>query len=81
MIQSEQTEKQPGFLERVKMLQNMQKMALIDNDVENLGKNIQDARNSVQTVVGKPIQRISKFRVRRARRKNVFSRGLDFGKT
>lgn len=79
MIQSEQTEKQPGFLERVKMLQNMRKMALVDEDVENLGKNIQDARNSVETVVGKPIQKNLKVRVRRARKKNVFSRGWEYG--
>nr|XP_022290966.1 uncharacterized protein LOC111102491 isoform X2 [Crassostrea virginica] len=71
LIQSEQTEKQTGFLERVKILQNMKKKALVDKDGENLGKIIQDAQNSVQTVVGKPIQR-------RARETNFNSRVKDY---
>lgn len=41
MIQSEETEKQSGYLNRIKMLQEIKRMALVDKDVESFGQNFQ----------------------------------------
>lgn len=63
MIHSETTEKQPGYLKRVQMLEEIKKMALIDQDVEMLDKNIKDTKKSAKATVGKPTEK-KKGRVR-----------------
>lgn len=53
MIQSEQEEKQPGYLNRVKMFQELKRMAFVEKEVENLNKNMQDAKERVKLATGK----------------------------
>lgn len=53
MIQSEHEEKQPGHLNRVKMLKELRRMALLDKDVEKLNKNMQDVQEIIKSATGK----------------------------
>lgn len=53
MIQSEETEKQPGFLQRVHMLREMRKMALVDPGVNLLEQNIRSTIENIRSITGK----------------------------
>lgn len=53
MIQSEETEKQPGYFNRIKMLKDIKTLALVDQDVENLSQNIRITREKIRSVMGK----------------------------
>lgn len=53
MIESEQEEKQPGYLNRVKILKELRRMTNVDKDVEKLNQDIQDAKERVQLATGK----------------------------
>lgn len=64
MIQSEQEEKQPGHLNRVKMLMEFRKMALVDQEVEDFSMNIQEARENIMTITGKSFKRDSEAKKR-----------------
>lgn len=82
MILSEETDKQPGYFNRVKMLKEIKRMALVDQDVESFGQNIQLTRESIKSITGKTFQKRSlciKTRVR-PRKKNFFARGVQFVK-
>eukprot|EP00477_Mikrocytos_mackini_P004006 GAHX01005541.1.p1 GENE.GAHX01005541.1~~GAHX01005541.1.p1 ORF type:complete len:81 (-),score=10.25 GAHX01005541.1:546-788(-) len=59
MIQSEETDKQPGYFNRVKMLKEIKRMALVDQDVENFGQNIRLTRESIKSITGKTFQKRS----------------------
>lgn len=64
MIQSEQEEKQPDHLNRVKMLKEFRKMTLVDQDVKDFSKNIQEARENIMTITGKSFERDSEAKKR-----------------
>lgn len=57
MIQSEQEEKQPDHLNRVKMLKEFRKLALVDQNVKDFSKNIQEARENIMTITGNSFER------------------------
>ncbi|XP_062611155.1 uncharacterized protein LOC134273000 [Saccostrea cucullata] len=78
MIQSEESEKQPGFPKRVKMLMEMKRMALVDKDVESFSQNIKVTRKNIQSATGKTFTRSRRVRV--VKGGNVFSRGLNYVK-
>lgn len=56
MIQSEEIEKQPGFFNRIKMLKDIKTLALVDQDVENLGQNIRITREKIKSIMEKGFQ-------------------------
>ncbi|XP_078317759.1 uncharacterized protein LOC144620557 [Crassostrea virginica] len=60
MIQSEEVEKQPGYLNRIRMLDEMKRVALVPEDVQMFTKNIIDARQNVNAVVGSEHERQNK---------------------
>lgn len=82
MIQSEETDKQPGYFNRVKMLKEIKRMALVDQDVESFGQNIQLTRENIKSITGKTFQKRSLGIVTRVRprKKNFFARGVQFVK-
>lgn len=91
MIQSEETEKQPGYFNRVKMLKEIKRMALVDKDVENFGQNVRLTRENIKSVTGKtfPKRNLGNISLAmgtsiqtrvRPRKKNVFARGVQFVK-
>lgn len=53
LIQSEEIEKQPGFLKRVQMLKEIKRKALVDPDVNTLGQNIRVTRETIKSVTVK----------------------------
>lgn len=53
MIKSEEMEKQPGYLKRIEMLQNIKKSALVDQEVASLSRSIQITRKNVKSATGK----------------------------
>lgn len=75
MIQSEQEEKQPGHLNRVKMLKEFRKMALVGQDVEDLSKNIQEARENTKTIIGKSFERDTEAK---KKTRNIVLRGYQY---
>lgn len=77
LIQSEQEEKQPGHENRVKMLKEFKKSAQLAEEVEKLGKNIQDARENTKSVTGKSFGREND----KKKTKNYLSRGYQYLKT
>lgn len=72
MIQAEQEEKQPGYLNRVKMLKEFKRMSLVDQDVERFNKDIQDARENTKTITGKSFGRDKEAK---EKKRNIFVRG------
>lgn len=78
MIQSEEIDKQPGFLKRVQMLKEIKKMALVDQDVNSLGQNIRVTRENIKSVTGKSFQ--TRVRIKRSRKNqgNAFTRGFQY---
>lgn len=74
MIQSEEVEKQPGFLNRVKMLKEIKRMALVDQDVNTLGQNIRVTRETIKSVTGKSFQ--TRIRIKKKNQGNAFTRGF-----
>lgn len=91
MIQSEETEKQLGYFNRVKMLKEIKRMALVDKDVENFGQNVRLTRENIKSVTGKtfPKRNLGNISLAmgtsiqtrvRPRKKNVFARGVQFVK-
>lgn len=91
MIQSEETEKQPGYFNRVRMLKEIKRMALVDQDVENFGQTFRLTRENIKTITGKTfssrnhgkyslaIGNTIQTRIR-PRKKNAFIRGVQFVK-
>lgn len=55
MIQSEEAEKQNGYLKRIQMLKEFKRMALVDQDVARFGKNIEGAKKSIGNISGSPL--------------------------
>lgn len=53
MIESEQKDKQPGYLHRVHMLKQVRKKALVGEDVEKLSKNFELKRKDIKKTTGK----------------------------
>lgn len=82
MIQSEETDKQPGYFNRVKMLKEIKRMALVDQDVESFGQNIRLTRENIKSITGKTFQKRSLGIVTRVRprKTNFFARGVQFVK-
>lgn len=91
IIQSEETEKQPGYFNRVKMLKEIKRMALVDKDVENFGQNVRLTRENIKSVTGKTFPKRNHGHISlamgtsiqtrvRPRKKNVFARGFQIVK-
>lgn len=79
MIQSEEIEKQPGFLKRVQVLKEMKRMALIDKDVNSLEQNIRSTRENIKSVTGKSFQ--PRIRIKEQNHSNQdSSRGCQYVK-
>lgn len=91
LIQSEKTEKQPGYAKRVEMLQKMKRMALVHKDVEKFGQNFRHTRENIESVTGKSFPKRNHGNITsamgtsvqtrvRPSKKNVFVRGIQFVK-
>lgn len=57
MIQSEEAEKQNGYLKRIQMLNEFKRMALVDQDVARFGQNIEGAKKSIRKISGSPLSK------------------------
>lgn len=55
MIQSEEMERQPGFIKRIKMLKEIKKLALVDQEVEKFCQNIRITKENIKLVMGKRV--------------------------
>lgn len=53
MIQAEETERQPGYKRRIRMLIEFRRMALVDKQVENFGHSLKSTKDDVTSAVGK----------------------------
>lgn len=51
-IKSEESEKQTGYLERIKSLQNMKDIALVERNVEKFGQDMHATLNDIESVRG-----------------------------
>lgn len=76
MIQSEEMDEQPGFLNRVKMLKEIKRMTLVDQDVNTLGQNIRVTRETIKSVTGKSFQ----TRIKKKNQGNAYTRGFQYVK-
>ncbi|XP_078322456.1 uncharacterized protein LOC111105028 isoform X2 [Crassostrea virginica] len=52
MIVSEEKEKQPGYFDRIKMLEECKKMSLINKEIERLSKDFLDTKEIKNSLVG-----------------------------
>lgn len=76
-IQSEEIDKQPGFLKRLQMLKELKKITFVDQDVNSLGQNIRVTRKAIKPVTGTSFQ----IRIRVKKNKgNAFTRGFQCAK-
>lgn len=53
MIEAEETEKQPGFRRRIRMLHEFKRMALVDKQIQNFDQNLKSTKDDVTSAVGK----------------------------
>lgn len=53
MIQAEETERQPGYKRRIRMLHELRRMALVDKQVENFDQYLKSTKDDVTSAVGK----------------------------
>lgn len=68
MIQAEEMEKQPGYEQRIKVLNEFRHMALIDKDFENFDEEIQLTK-----------QEMASYGIESAKKEgNIFERGFDY---
>lgn len=74
MIQSEKLEKQPGFFKRVQLLEEMKKMALVDQDVESFDQNRHVMKEKIKSTTGKSFQ--SNIPIKKKNNGNAFTRGF-----
>lgn len=65
-------------IERVQMLKEIKKMALVDQDVNSLGQNIRVTRENIKSVTGKSFQ--TRVRIKRKNQGNAFTRGFQYVK-
>lgn len=75
MIQSEKSEKRPDFANRIQMLEEMKKIALVDKEIGKLEENLKAVRQNMQTVMG------SNSPSAKRTRSNVFNRFFSTRKT
>ncbi|XP_048768023.1 uncharacterized protein LOC125674784 isoform X2 [Ostrea edulis] len=83
MIQAEESERQPGYDRRIKMLQEMKRMALVDRDYQNLDTNFRRTRSDISSAVGKEFPGRRKIKSRRRSKKNspgVVEKGIHMMK-
>ena len=76
MILSEEREKQPGYFNRIKMLEEMKKMSLIDEDFDTLSKHLQDAKQSTISLMGRSFETDKKGKKKEAG--NFLMRGIHY---
>lgn len=76
MILSEEREKQPGYFNRIKMLQEMKKMSLIDVEFDTLSKHLQDAKQSTISLMGRSFETDKKGKKKEAG--NFLNRGIQY---
>lgn len=53
MIRSEEMEKQPNYFNQLKMLQELKKMALVEENVKKFSKSVNSMKESIMAVTGK----------------------------
>lgn len=53
MIRSEEMEKQPKYFNQLKMLQELKKMALVEENVKKFSKSVNSMKESIMAVTGK----------------------------
>lgn len=78
MIQSEEIEKQPGYLKRLQMLKEIKRNTLVDQDVKSFGQNIRITRENIKSVTGKSYE--TKIRAKEKKKGNAFTRGFQYVK-
>lgn len=75
MIQSEETEKKQGYFNRIIMLMEFRKMALVDEEVANFSQNIEVAKKNIRSLLGRVLPRRTPGK---ENRKNVLVRSYHF---
>lgn len=72
MIQSEETERKQGYVNRIKMLREFERMARVDEDVANFSQDINVTRETIRKLTGKNLPN------RKGNRKNVIVRSYEY---
>lgn len=76
MIQAEETERQPGYKRRIRMLHEFRRMALVDKQVENFDHSLKSTKDDVTSAVGKAFT--GSGRAPNKRKTGIFQRGLGY---
>ncbi|XP_056014684.1 uncharacterized protein LOC125674781 isoform X2 [Ostrea edulis] len=79
MIQAEDTERQPGYWRRIKMLNEIKRMALVDKQVENFDQNFRLTKGDISSAVGKTFE--GSGRAPKKGKGNVLMRGVSYLKS
>ncbi|XP_062572461.1 uncharacterized protein LOC134241282 [Saccostrea cucullata] len=74
LILSEEFDKQPGFENRIRSLQDLKKLALIDDDVQKFDDKLNITDKNIQDATGKSLRR---RRMQSERKGHALSRGLQ----
>ncbi|XP_078320634.1 uncharacterized protein LOC144617592 isoform X2 [Crassostrea virginica] len=76
MIHAEETERQPGYRSRIKMLNRFRRMALVDKHTSDFDQNLQSTKDDVTSGVGKTFK--GSGRAPNQRMATVIQRGFSF---
>lgn len=76
MIQAEETERQPGYKRRIRMLHEFRRMALVDKQVENFDHSLKSTKDDVTSAVGKAFT--GSGCAPNKRKTGIFQRGLGY---
>lgn len=79
MIQAEETERQPGYKRRIRMLLEFRRMALVDKQVENFDHSLKSTKDDVTSAVGKAFT--GSGRAPNKRKAGIMQRGLGYLKS
>lgn len=79
MIQAEETERQPGYKRRIRMLLEFRRMALVDKQVENFDHSLKSTKDDVTSAVGKAFT--VSGRAPNKRKVGTMQRGLGYLKS
>lgn len=52
MVKSEETERQPGYIERIRILHEFKSMGLVDEEFQNFEQNLKLTQNDVTSAFG-----------------------------
>lgn len=76
IIEEEETERQPGYKRRIRMLHEFKRMSLVDKQIQNFDHNLKLTKDDVTSAVGKTIT--GSGRAPNEGKGGVFERGVKY---